>query len=69
LAGQPRAARAQAVWHFLDLVGLRDKAGVYPAKLSGGQKQRVGIARGMSSYGSSASSRNIVAFFPLGVGQ
>jgi D-methionine transport system ATP-binding protein len=32
---------------LLDLVGLRDKAEVYPAKLSGGQKQRVGIARAL----------------------
>ena len=32
---------------LLDLVGLRDKADVYPAKLSGGQKQRVGIARAL----------------------
>jgi D-methionine transport system ATP-binding protein len=47
LAGQPRSARAQSVWRLLDLVGLRDKADVYPAKLSGGQKQRVGIARAL----------------------
>ncbi len=32
---------------LLDLVGLRDKADVYPSKLSGGQKQRVGIARAL----------------------
>ncbi|MBB3211808.1 D-methionine transport system ATP-binding protein [Herbaspirillum sp. Sphag1AN] len=32
---------------LLELVGLRDKADVYPAKLSGGQKQRVGIARAL----------------------
>ena len=32
---------------LLDLVGLSDKAEVYPAKLSGGQKQRVGIARAL----------------------
>ena len=49
LAGQARASRAEAVWRMLDLVGLRDKAGVYPAKLSGGQKQRVGIARALVS--------------------
>jgi len=48
LAGQPRAARSNAVWELLDLVGLRDKAHVYPAKLSGGQKQRVGIARALA---------------------
>jgi D-methionine transport system ATP-binding protein len=48
LAGQARHQRAPAVWRLLDLVGLRDKAGVYPAKLSGGQKQRVGIARALA---------------------
>jgi D-methionine transport system ATP-binding protein len=47
LAGQARETRAAAVWRLLDLVGLRDKAQVYPAKLSGGQKQRVGIARAL----------------------
>jgi D-methionine transport system ATP-binding protein len=47
LAGQRRAERDPAVWRLLDLVGLRDKAGVHPAKLSGGQKQRVGIARAL----------------------
>jgi D-methionine transport system ATP-binding protein len=47
LAGQPSAPRTAAVWRMLDLVGLRDKAAVYPAKLSGGQKQRVGIARAL----------------------
>jgi D-methionine transport system ATP-binding protein len=47
LAGQPRETRAQAVFQMLDMVGLQDKAGVYPAKLSGGQKQRVGIARAL----------------------
>jgi D-methionine transport system ATP-binding protein len=47
LAGRPRRARKLAVYRLLDLVGLREKAHVYPAKLSGGQKQRVGIARAL----------------------
>jgi D-methionine transport system ATP-binding protein len=47
LAGQPPEARAKAVWRMLEMVGLHDKAAVYPAKLSGGQKQRVGIARAL----------------------
>jgi D-methionine transport system ATP-binding protein len=47
LAGRPRRARRSAVHRMLDLVGLREKADVYPAKLSGGQKQRVGIARAL----------------------
>jgi D-methionine transport system ATP-binding protein len=48
LAGLARDQRSDAVWELLDLVGLRDKADVYPAKLSGGQKQRVGIARALA---------------------
>jgi len=34
---------------LLELVGLTDKAQVYPATLSGGQKQRVGIARALAT--------------------
>ena len=34
---------------LLDLVDLKDKKNVYPAKLSGGQKQRVGIARALAN--------------------
>lgn len=34
---------------LLTLVGLADKANVYPANLSGGQKQRVAIARALAS--------------------
>jgi D-methionine transport system ATP-binding protein len=47
LAGRPQRARRSAARRMLDLVGLREKADVYPAKLSGGQKQRVGIARAL----------------------
>jgi D-methionine transport system ATP-binding protein len=47
LAGSPRRTRRLAVCRMLDLVGLSEKADVYPAKLSGGQKQRVGIARAL----------------------
>lgn len=32
----------------LQLVGLSDRRGAYPARLSGGQKQRVGIARAIA---------------------
>ena len=32
----------------LDKVGLREKAGAYPAQLSGGQQQRVAIARSLA---------------------
>ncbi len=34
-------------YHYLDIVGLRDKAHVYPATLSGGQQQRIAIARAL----------------------
>lgn len=44
-SGQERSRRAL---ELLDLVGLADKAKVYPAQLSGGQKQRVGIARALA---------------------
>ncbi|MDJ0595994.1 MAG: amino acid ABC transporter ATP-binding protein [Pleurocapsa sp. MO_226.B13] len=33
--------------HYLDKVGLSDKAETYPEQLSGGQKQRVAIARSL----------------------
>jgi len=33
---------------LLDMVGLAEKAEVYPSKLSGGQKQRVAIARALA---------------------
>jgi putative ABC transport system ATP-binding protein len=34
---------------FLDIVGLRDRAGVPPVKLSGGEQQRVALARAIVS--------------------
>ena len=34
-------------FHYLDVVGLRDKAEAYPSQLSGGQQQRVAIARAL----------------------
>ncbi len=33
---------------FLERVGLKDKADVYPSQLSGGQQQRVAIARALN---------------------
>jgi putative glutamine transport system ATP-binding protein len=34
---------------YLETVGLKDKADVYPSTLSGGQKQRVAIARALAT--------------------
>ncbi|MGN0894112.1 MAG: amino acid ABC transporter ATP-binding protein [Succinivibrio sp.] len=33
--------------HYLEVVGLKDKAHVYPSTLSGGQQQRIAIARAL----------------------
>ncbi|GIF21718.1 D-methionine transport system ATP-binding protein [Actinoplanes tereljensis] len=49
VTGVPRAERHRRVAELLDLVGLTDRAGAYPAQLSGGQKQRVGIARALAA--------------------
>ncbi|MCS5722188.1 ATP-binding cassette domain-containing protein [Herbiconiux sp. CPCC 203407] len=45
----PRGKRASQAAEMLDLVGLKDRGGAYPAQLSGGQKQRVGIARALAA--------------------
>ncbi len=34
-------------YHYLDVVGLTEKAHVYPSTLSGGQQQRIAIARAL----------------------
>ena len=47
--GFDNAAVAARVDELLELVGLADKAGAYPAQLSGGQKQRVAIARALAT--------------------
>ncbi|SHH72627.1 amino acid ABC transporter ATP-binding protein [Clostridium grantii] len=37
----------ELAYHYLDIVGLTDKANVYPTTLSGGQQQRIAIARAL----------------------
>ena len=42
-----RKEAEELAYHYLDVVGLRDKAHVYPTTLSGGQQQRIAIARAL----------------------
>lgn len=49
IAGRSREEINRRVPELLDLVGLADRADVYPNTLSGGQKQRVGIARAVAN--------------------
>ncbi|MGL4736559.1 MAG: methionine ABC transporter ATP-binding protein [Cellulosilyticaceae bacterium] len=46
----PKAEIESRVKELLTLVGLEDKANIYPSKLSGGQKQRVAIARALANH-------------------
>ncbi|MCQ2446256.1 MAG: ATP-binding cassette domain-containing protein, partial [Clostridia bacterium] len=49
LAGMPRKKAEARARELLELVGLPDKAGAYPAQLSGGQQQRIAIARALAT--------------------
>ena len=44
---KPKKEAEELAYHYLDVVGLRDKANVYPTTLYGGQQQRVAIARAL----------------------
>lgn len=48
IAGVSRQEGKKRAMELLELVGLADRAGAYPAQLSGGQKQRVAIARALA---------------------
>lgn len=49
LKKKSREEAEEIAYHYLDVVGLREKANVYPGNLSGGQQQRVAIARALCS--------------------
>ncbi|MCG0276372.1 MAG: methionine ABC transporter ATP-binding protein [Thermosediminibacteraceae bacterium] len=49
ISGFDRKTINKKVEDLLELVGLSEKAEIYPSQLSGGQKQRVGIARALAS--------------------
>ena len=46
---KPKKEAEELAYHYLDIVGLKDKADVYPTTLSGGQQQRIAIARALCS--------------------
>ncbi|PEL08329.1 amino acid ABC transporter ATP-binding protein [Bacillus sp. AFS017336] len=46
--GQSREEADKTANHFLEKVGILEKAKAYPSQLSGGQQQRVAIARGLA---------------------
>ncbi|WP_165007375.1 methionine ABC transporter ATP-binding protein [Neisseria yangbaofengii] len=48
IAGWPSEKIRARVAECLEIVGLQERTGHFPAQLSGGQKQRVGIARALA---------------------
>ena len=49
IIGQKKKEAREKAKELLEIVGLSEKAGAYPAQLSGGQKQRVAIARAIAT--------------------
>jgi putative glutamine transport system ATP-binding protein len=49
LQKKTKSEAEEIAYHYLDMVGLRDKARAYPATLSGGQQQRIAIARALAT--------------------
>ncbi len=47
LHGKSKSEAEKIAQYYLDVVGLTEKADVYPATLSGGQQQRIAIARAL----------------------
>jgi ABC-type polar amino acid transport system ATPase subunit len=48
LLGQSKAEARDKAMQLLEMVGIPEKADVYPFELSGGQRQRVAIARALA---------------------
>lgn len=49
IQGKSKKDSRKRAKELLDIVGLGDRTGAFPAQLSGGQKQRVAIARALAS--------------------
>jgi putative glutamine transport system ATP-binding protein len=49
LQKKSRTEAEDIAFHYLDVVGLQDKARAYPSTLSGGQQQRIAIARALAT--------------------
>lgn len=49
IQGKSKKNARKRAKELLDIVGLGDRTGAFPAQLSGGQKQRVAIARALAS--------------------
>jgi putative glutamine transport system ATP-binding protein len=48
VTGVSKKEATETAMHYLDKVGIPEKANTFPSQLSGGQQQRVAIARGLA---------------------